>query len=152
MRSHILAIGRWKAGPEQALFKDYAARLRPAPILKELEVRKKLSGPTLKAAEADLLLDAIPSGSVVVALDERGKSLTSRQFAQKLQDWQDQGRGDVSFIIGGADGLDERIRQRADLLLSFGSLTWPHMLIRPLIAEQLFRAWTIMTNHPYHRD
>ena len=152
MRTTILAIGKWKKGPEQALFETYCKRMRPSPQLKELEVRKKIIGEELQRAEADLLLSSVPKGAVIVALDERGKNLTSRQFAQKMEAWQDQGRGDLAFIIGGADGLDESVRAKADLLVSFGAMTWPHMLVRPMIAEQLFRAHTILTGHPYHRD
>lgn len=152
VRAHILAIGKWKKGPEKDLFDTYCARLRPKPVLKELDLRKKLSGPELKQAEAELLLDNVPKGAVIVALDERGKTLSSRKFALKMQNWQDQGRGDVAFIIGGADGLDESVRTRADLLISFGAMTWPHMLVRPMLAEQLFRSSSILAGHPYHRD
>ena len=151
-RCHILAMGKWKKGAEKDLFDTYCARMRPAPVLKELDVRKKLSGPELKQAEADLLLNAVPNGAVVVALDERGKTISSRDFAGKIGQWQDRGVGDIAFIIGGADGLDETVRQRADLLISFGSMTWPHMLVRPMLAEQLFRADAILSGHPYHRD
>lgn len=151
-RCHILAMGKWKKGPEKDLFDTYCARMRPAPVLKELDVRKKLSGPELKQAEADLLLNAVPNGAVVVALDERGKTMGSRDFAGKIGQWQDRGVGDIAFIIGGADGLDETVRQRADLLISFGAMTWPHMLVRPMLAEQLFRADAILSGHPYHRD
>lgn len=152
MRTHILAISKWKKGPEQALFESYSNRLRPKPVLKELEVRKKLSGLELKQAEAELLLDSVPKGAIIVALDERGKTMPSREFANKIQAWLDQGRGDIAFIIGGADGLDESVRKRCDLLISFGSMTWPHMLVRPMLAEQLFRAHSILSGHPYHRD
>ncbi len=151
-RCHILAMGKWKKGSEKDLFDTYCARMRPAPVLKELDVRKKLSGPELKQAEAELLLNAIPNGAVVVALDERGKTISSRDFAGRIGQWQDRGVGDIAFIIGGADGLDETVRQRADLLISFGSMTWPHMLVRPMLAEQLFRADAILSGHPYHRD
>ncbi|WP_135082069.1 23S rRNA (pseudouridine(1915)-N(3))-methyltransferase RlmH [Terasakiella sp. SH-1] len=152
MRTHIIAMGKWKKGPEKSLFETYGARMRPAPSLKELELRKKLSGQELKQAEAELLLNAVPTGAVIVALDERGKTLSSREFATKIENWQDQGRGDIVFIIGGADGLDESVRSRADLLISFGAMTWPHMLVRPMLAEQLFRASAILSGHPYHRD
>ncbi len=152
IQTHILAMGKWKKGPEQSLFETYCARMRPAPILKELEVRKKLSGAQLKVAEAELLLGALPKGAVLVALDERGKTMSSRDFAGRLETWQDQGRADVAFVIGGADGLDETVRKRADLLISFGAMTWPHMLVRPMLAEQLFRADSILAGHPYHRD
>lgn len=152
MRTTILAMGKWKKGPEQALFDTYCARMRPSPVLKEFDVRKKLSGAELKQAEAELLLDNVPKGAVIVALDERGKSMSSREFAGKIEKWQDQGRGDITFIIGGADGLDETVRARADLLISFGAMTWPHMLVRPMLAEQLFRSSAILSGHPYHRD
>jgi len=152
VRCHILAMGKWKKGPEKDLFDTYCARMRPAPVLKELDVRKKLSGAELKQAEADLLLEAVPKGAVVVALDECGKTMGSRAFAGEIGQWQDQGIGDIAFIIGGADGLDERVRARADLLISFGAMTWPHMLVRPMLAEQLFRAGAILSGHPYHRD
>ncbi len=152
MRAHILAIGKWKKGPEKALFDTYCARMRPSPVLKELDIRKKLSGAELKQAEAELLLENVPKGAVIVALDERGKTLSSRAFAGKIENWQDQGRGDIAFIIGGADGLDETVRSRCDLLISFGAMTWPHMLVRPMLAEQLFRASAILSGHPYHRD
>jgi len=152
MSFHILAIGKWKKGPEQDLFATYCARMRPAPVLKELDVRKKLAGVELKQAEAGLLLEAVPKGAVIVALDERGKTMGSRDFAGQIQNWQDQGRAEIAFLIGGADGLDEAVRQRADLLISFGKMTWPHMLVRPMLAEQLFRATAILSGHPYHRD
>ncbi|NVK19036.1 MAG: 23S rRNA (pseudouridine(1915)-N(3))-methyltransferase RlmH [Methylocystaceae bacterium] len=152
MQSHIIAIGKWKKGPERALFDTYCARMRPAPILKELDVRKKITGDELKQAEAALLLDAVPKGAIVVAMDERGKTMGSRDFAGKIQNWMDQGRSDIAFIIGGADGLNESVRTQSDLLLSFGAMTWPHMLVRPLLAEQLFRAQAILAGHPYHRD
>ena len=126
--------------------------MRPPPVLKELDIRKKISGPELKQAEAELLLDNVPKGAVIVALDERGKTMGSREFAGKIENWQDQGRGDIAFIIGGADGLDETVRARSDLLISFGAMTWPHMLVRPMLAEQLFRASSILAGHPYHRD
>lgn len=152
MQSHIIAIGKWKKGPEQALFDTYCDRMRPPPLLKELDVRKKITGTELKQAEAALLLDAVPKGAIIVAMDERGKTMGSRVFATKIQNWMDQGRSDIAFIIGGADGLDESVRAKADLLLSFGAMTWPHMLVRPLLAEQLFRAQAILAGHPYHRD
>ena len=130
----------------------YCQRMRPSPTLKEYELKKKLSGLELKQAEAELLASSIPSGAKVVCLDERGKTLSSRRFAQVIGDWQDQGVGDIAFFIGGADGLDDSLRLRADLMISFGSMTWPHMLVRSLLAEQLFRASTILSGHPYHRD
>lgn len=155
MRCHLIAVGKGgKTGPERALFDTYAGRLvQPFSLtLREVEEKKALSGGALKAREADLLLAALPQGAVVVALDERGKSLSSRAFADALARWRDGGTRDVAFLIGGADGLDGRVRDRADLVLNLGTLTWPHMLVRGLIAEQLFRAQCILSGHPYHRD
>lgn len=155
MRLSILAIGRMpgdKKLPERALFDTYAGRISWPLAVKELDDRKKRTGPDLKRAEAALLMAAIPDGAKVVCLDERGKNLTSRGFAEHLGTWRDYGIRDIAFIIGGADGLDDSVRQKADLVLSLGSLTWPHMLVRGLLAEQLFRAQCILTGHPYHRD
>jgi 23S rRNA (pseudouridine1915-N3)-methyltransferase len=134
-----------------ALYDDYAGRL-PWPIaLKEFEERRPLATADRVTREAALLEAAIPKGAVTVALDERGKALTSTSFAKQLGAWIDQGRGDIAFLIGGADGLAPELRDQADLILSFGAMTWPHLLVRPLLAEQLYRAHTILTGHPYHR-
>jgi 23S rRNA (pseudouridine1915-N3)-methyltransferase len=92
------------------------------------------------------------ANSVTIVLDERGKPLTSIEFAKKLEAWRDTGRREAMFLIGAADGHDEAIRDRADLLLSFGPATWPHLLVRVMLAEQLFRATSILANHPYHRE
>lgn len=92
------------------------------------------------------------AGSVAVVLDERGEALSSTQLAKKLERWRDGGKREVQFLIGAADGHDEAERAKADLLLSFGPATWPHLLVRAMLAEQLFRATSILSNHPYHRD
>lgn len=102
-------------------------------------------------AEAPLLERVIPKGAVIVALDERGQLLKSPKFAQKLAGWRDDGRGDVAFIIGGADGIAPDLRDRADFKLSFGQMVWPHMLARVMLTEQLYRAATILAGSPYHR-
>ena len=136
------------------MFDTYAGRLaQPFTLaLREVEEKKRLSGQERKDREADLLLAAVPDGAAVVALDERGKSLNSRALADKVALWRDTGTRDVAFLIGGADGLDGRVRAHADLVLNLGALTWPHMLVRGLIAEQLFRTQCILSGHPYHRD
>ena len=105
----------------------------------------------LKRAEAELLLAAIPQGSVVVALDERGKALSSEAFAAKMGAWRDQGAADIAFLIGGADGHGDAVRARADFLLALGPMTWPHMLVRGMLTEQIYRAQQILAGHPYHR-
>jgi 23S rRNA (pseudouridine1915-N3)-methyltransferase len=102
--------------------------------------------------EAELLSRAIPTGAAVVALDERGQMLTSPDLAGRIAGWRDAGRADLAFVIGGADGLAPALRDRADLVLSFGRLVWPHMLVRVMLAEQIYRSATILSGSPYHRN
>jgi len=147
----ICAIGRLKPGPEQDLLNRYAKRLRWSLNIIELEEKKKLSRVELKQQEGKLLADACPDGAVIVALDERGKQLSSLDFANKIGDSQDQGR-DMAFLIGGADGLASDLRKRADFVLSLGSATWPHMLARVMLIEQIYRGQEILAGNPYHRE
>jgi len=157
MRLIVAAIGRARAAPEQALFDDYARRLvRQGPAgltleLREAEERRKLSVEARRSAEADLLSGQIPKGALIVALDGRGKSLSSEDFAKLLARWRDDGTADVAFLIGGADGLDPALRKRANFTLSLGTMTWPHLLVRAMLAEQIYRAQSIQLGHPYHR-
>jgi 23S rRNA (pseudouridine1915-N3)-methyltransferase len=151
MRLLVAAVGKAKPGPEQELFRQYCRRLSPPPTLREVEEKRPLSGPQLKAREAELLLGAVPAGARVVALDERGRDLGSVEFAARLGAWRDEGVQDAAFLIGGADGHGDAVRERADLLLCLGRMTWPHMLVRALLAEQLWRAQAILAGHPYHR-
>jgi len=155
MRVQICAVGRLRQGPERLLVDDYLTRfdrtgralaLGPAT---EHEVEDKKGGGM--AAEAVLLGRAIPQGAVICTLDERGKVMTSPDFAARLAGWRDDGRGDVAFVIGGADGIDPALRAKADASLSFGKMVWPHMLVRVMIAEQLYRAASILAGSPYHR-
>jgi len=152
MRCWLLAVGRAKPGPELELTRSYGGRLQPPLQVREVEEKRKLPVPERKVREAELLLAALPPGAVVVALDERGQSLSSQVFSEQIGRWRDDGRGDLALVIGGADGHGEALRARADLLLSFGAMTWPHMLVRVLAAEQLWRAFSILNGHPYHRD
>jgi len=94
----------------------------------------------------------LPAGGVTIVLDERGKAISSADLAKKLEAWRDGGKREARFLIGAADGHGEEQRRSADLLLSFGSATWPHLLVRAMLAEQLFRATSILANHPYHRE
>ena len=161
MRITVAAVGRSRAAkggaPEQALFDDYARRLvarGPAGLtldLREVEERRKLPTAARRAAEADLLLAQIPNGATRVALDGRGKTLSSEDFAKRLARWRDDGVGDLAFVIGGADGLDRRIIDGAGLVLSLGAMTWPHLMVRAMLAEQIYRAQSILLGHPYHR-
>ncbi len=155
MRVHIVAVGRLRAGPERDLIDDYLTRfdrtgralaLGPAQVI---EVEDKKGGGM--AAEAALLSKAIPSGALICVMDERGKVMTSPAFADQLGGWRDQGRQDVAFVIGGADGLDPSLRGQADAALSFGKMVWPHMLVRVMLSEQLYRAASILAGSPYHR-
>ena len=155
MRIHICAVGRLRGGPEKTLIDDYLTRfdrtgralgLGPARVA-EVEDRKGGG----MAAEAALLRGAVPAGAVLCALDERGVQMTSPDFAQRLGRWRDDGRGDLAFVIGGADGLAPDLRAEADMSLSFGAMVWPHMLARVMLAEQLYRAASILAGSPYHR-
>jgi 23S rRNA (pseudouridine1915-N3)-methyltransferase len=152
MRIWLAAVGRAKPGPELDLFTQYARRLTPPLTLKEVEEKRPLPVLERKAREAELLLSAVPHGATIVALDERGKIMGSEPFAERMGRWRDDGVGDVAFLIGGADGHGDAVRARADLLLGLGAMTWPHMLVRAMIAEQLWRAQAILSGHPYHRS
>lgn len=154
-RIHVCAVGRLRAGPEAALIDDYLTRfdrtgralgLGPAQV-HEVEDRKGGG----MGAEAALLQKAVPSGALICALDERGKTPTSPEFAHWLARWRDAGHSDVAFVIGGADGLDQGLVARADARLSLGRMVWPHMLVRVMLAEQLYRAASILAGSPYHR-
>lgn len=151
MRLWLAAIGRARPGPARDLFEEYRGRLGWPLTLKEVESRKRVEGEELKRLEAELLLSAIPDGATLVALDERGRTVSSEAFAQRIGQWRDGGVADLAFIIGGADGLADEVRRRAALVLAFGPMTWPHMLVRGLLAEQLYRAQQILAGHPYHR-
>lgn len=151
MRLLLAAVGRAKAGPERMLYEQYSRRLAWPLTVREVEEKRPLPPEELKAREAELLLAAVPKAAVVVALDERGRTLSSPTFAEQIRTWRDAGVSDVAFLIGGADGHGEAVRSRADLLLSLGAMTWPHMLVRALLAEQLYRAQAILSGHPYHR-
>lgn len=155
MRISICAVGRLRVGPEKSLLDDYLTRfdrtgralgLGPARVV---EVEDKKS--TGMSAEAALLRKALPKGAVICTLDERGRVMSSPEFAAKLGGWRDAGRQDLALIIGGADGIDPDLRAEADFSISFGAMVWPHMLVRVMLAEQLYRAATILSGGPYHR-
>jgi len=152
MRITLVTVGRMKAGPLSDICDTYKNRLTWKTTLKEVEVRQTLPAEQLKRREAELLKAAIPVGARIVALDERGKSLSSREFASLLGDWQNDGISDAAFLIGGADGLAEPLRAAAHKAIAFGKMTWPHMMARALLLEQLYRAQTILSGHPYHRE
>ncbi|MEM1300154.1 MAG: 23S rRNA (pseudouridine(1915)-N(3))-methyltransferase RlmH [Pseudomonadota bacterium] len=156
MKVTIAAVGRLRNGPELALIEDYLDRakatgrgmaLGPFEIL-EIDERKARD----QAAQSERLRNAIPNGARVFALDERGRTFTSPTFADMIARDRDSGVSDLAFMIGGAAGLDAAARARADHLLSFGPMVWPHMLARVMLAEQLYRATAILAGTPYHRE
>ena len=150
MQVQIRAIGKLKKNtPEFEIIADYLKKSRWSVEVKEYEEKKTLTGLELKQAEAKLLLKDLPAGAYIVALDEHGKTLSSRELADTLRPHANQV---IVFIIGGADGLDESVRKKANLILSFGRMTLPHFLMRAVLAEQIYRVRTLWDGHPYHRD
>ena len=138
MRLHIVAIGKIGRGPEAELVDRYLKRIRwPLRVTELAEPKRAWSR---------------PSNGITILLDEKGEDLSSLALAARLEAWRDGGREEATFLIGGADGFDDADRAGADLLLSFGRATWPHLLVRAMLAEQLFRATSILANHPYHRE
>ncbi|MEQ9811300.1 MAG: 23S rRNA (pseudouridine(1915)-N(3))-methyltransferase RlmH [Azospirillaceae bacterium] len=151
MRVRIVAVGRERDEAVERIVARYTRRGTWPVEMRIVEAKKGLAGDALKRAEADLLLAAVPEGAAVLALDERGELPDSVAFATRLGHWRDAGRRDLAVLIGGADGHDASVLARADWQVSLGRLTWPHMLVRAMIAEQIYRAQTILSGHPYHR-
>ncbi|MCP4380143.1 MAG: 23S rRNA (pseudouridine(1915)-N(3))-methyltransferase RlmH [Hyphomicrobiales bacterium] len=159
MRIDIVAVGRLKAGGVRTLFDLYVDRTGRAGrqlglTLNTYEVPESRlpQASARKDGEAQALLAKCRNDAIIVALDEGGKSLDSRTFAARVGAWRDEGTDGLAFVIGGADGLGPAVLDRARLVLAFGSMTWPHQLVRAMLAEQLYRATTILSGHPYHRD
>ena len=160
MRITLFAVGRLKAGPESELAGRYLDRFAKAGGALGLDFARTVEVAESRAATADLrkkeeavqLLRALPDGAALILLDERGKTPDSPGFAGMLARIRDDGQRDLVLAIGGADGLDPDLHARADAVISFGRMTWPHQLVRIMIAEQLYRAVTILSGHPYHRS
>ena len=152
MKITIVAIGRGKANHEQALFRYYSEKFLFPFQLIEVEEKRSLKGLKLKSSECDLLLEKVPKRAVVIALDERGEQKSSQELAINIRKWRDNASHNVVFLIGGASGLDKKIFTNVEMVLSLGKVTWPHMLVRGLLAEQIFRSQCILSGHPYHRD
>jgi len=149
MMMRLIAVGRQREAPEAALLQRYQARLRPALTLTEI-TEARGSPAEIKRKEAAALLAALPEGAFAVALDSGGEAPDTARFASLLERWLGLARP-LCFLIGGAEGLDASVTRRADYVLSLGAMTWPHLLVRPLLAEQLYRARSIAAGHPYHR-
>ena len=139
MLLHIVARGKIGRSPEADLVERYLKRIAWPTRVTELPDR------------GGKIPDS-PANGVTIVLDERGQALSSTELAKKIEAWRDGGKREARFLIGAADGHEEEQRRCADLLLSFGSATWPHLLVRAMLAEQLFRATSILANHPYHRE
>lgn len=159
MHLTIAAIGKLKAGPERELYLRYAKRVTQAGRalnigpLASIEIGESRNGGALerRKGEAEALLGRLPDKAMLIALDEKGDGLTSAQFASYLRRQQDEGAAHLVFALGGPDGHGAALRERAARCLSLGALTLPHMLARIVLAEQLYRAMTILARHPYHR-
>ncbi|MDN7672687.1 23S rRNA (pseudouridine(1915)-N(3))-methyltransferase RlmH [Burkholderia oklahomensis] len=155
MKLHIVAVGHKMPGWIATGFDEYTKRMPPELRIELREVKPELrsgsrTAESVMAAEKQRIEAALPKNARVVTLDEHGRDWTTMQLAQALPAWRQDGR-DVAFVIGGADGLDPALKSRAELLLRVSSLTLPHGMVRVLLAEQLYRAWSITQNHPYHR-
>lgn len=159
MKLSLHAVGRMKNGPEKELFQRYWERsisvgktqgIQPL-ALRELGESKGSRPADRKVQEAVDILNSLDDKAFVVALDECGKTITSPAFAHLIGRVRDDGVGEVVFLIGGADGFDEKVRARANRLISFGAMTWPHQLVRILAAEQIYRSFSILSGHPYHK-
>ena len=146
MRVSIIAIGKCKKNsPEAAIIAEYVKRSGWTIQIKEMDN-------ATQEAEAEFLQKSIPHGAKVVVLDERGENLKSLELAAKVEKWMGEGSSEICFLIGGADGHLQSTRDKADLLLSFGKLTLPHMLMRAVLSEQIYRIQTMINHHPYHRE
>ncbi len=147
----IVTVGRLKAGPLKDLCDEFRRRIPLALELREVEERRPVSGDERKQREGDLILKELPKSAFAVALDERGKTYDSAGFARQFAAWRQQSCDNLAFIVGGADGLAPAVLEKAAARVAFGAMTWPHMLARAMLLEQIYRAHTILTGHPYHR-
>ena len=153
MKITIAAIGKGhRSTPTFSLFEEYRKRTPWKIELKEMEEKRNLPSSQLKESESKMLLDSVSCSSIMVALDENGKNISSKDFASMILSWQNEGHNHISFLIGGALGHGKEVLNRANTKLSFGNMTWPHMLVRSMLSEQIYRAYTIINNHPYHKD
>ncbi len=154
MQHAIITIGKWKRAPEKALFEHYVSRIREACELRELNGFPKLDAKQRQIQETELLFTTAKEwgADAIIALDETGKTTGSVKLAEKLQQMEDAGNRKTAWLIGGDVGFDKAQLKQCSTILSFGQMTWPHLLVRALLAEQIYRAYTINTGHPYHRN
>jgi len=154
----VAAVGKLKAGPERELFERFLERAEASGrtlgltfAVRELAESRAASAELRKQQEGVSLRAALPGGATIVVLDERGKNLTSTDFAGRIGSWRDGGQANLAFVIGGPDGHGSALTDAAAMKVAFGGMTWPHQFVRVMLAEQLYRAVTILSGHPYHR-
>ncbi len=160
MQLQISAIGTKPNAAQSSLIDEYVKRANglgrnigfSGPTVKTFEAPRSLTGDLRQKKESAFLLDTVPNGAKIMVLDERGKNISSENFAKLLGQWRDDGIHGAAFLIGGADGHHPSVAEKASTRLSFGALTWPHMLVRVMLTEQIYRAMTILSGHPYHRS
>lgn len=154
MKISIISIGKFENSPHKQVFESYLKRLKYKMELKELDLRNahNMNAEKLVKGQGELILNALKPGSKVIILDEQGKQFSSMEFAKKISDFAVGGDSHLSFVIGGSDGLSKEVLDKADLKISFGKMTLPHLMVRSVLAEQLYRAWAINNKHPYHRE
>ncbi len=152
MKFNILSIGKFKDVSYETLFYEYKKRMNFDINLKELNLKKNLEGEKLKEEEGKLLLqNATGSNSRIISLDERGKIITTPEFCNLITNYQNNGISDLNFIIGGSDGLSQEVRDKSNYILSFGKMVFPHLMVRVMLIEQIYRVYTLQNGHPYHK-
>jgi len=151
MKINILSIGKFKDENCESLFLEYKKRTKFDITLKELNLKKNFEGEKLKEEEGKLLLQNINNNSKTIVLDERGKIISTIEFCDLITKYQNNSIGEVNFIIGGAEGLSQEVRDKADFILSFGKMVFPHLFVRVMLMEQLYRVYTLQNGHPYHK-
>jgi len=154
MKISIISIGKFENSPHKQVFETYIKRLKWKVELKELDLKnsQNLSVTKIKEGEGALILKVLKPSSKLIVLDEDGKQFSSVAFAKMISDFAVAGDSDLSFVIGGSDGLSEEVLQKSNLKISFGKMTFPHLMVRAILAEQLYRAQSIISGHPYHRE
>lgn len=154
MKISIISIGKFENSPHKQVFETYIKRLKWKVELKELDLKnsQNLSVGKTKEGEGGLILKALKPSSKLIVLDEEGKQFSSMSFSKMISDFGVSGNSDLSFVIGGSDGLSEEVLNKASLKISFGKMTFPHLMVRAILAEQLYRAQSIIAGHPYHRE
>ena len=153
MKINIISIRKFKKDGYDLLYNEYKKRMNWNIQLKELQLKKNYEGEKLKEEEGKLLIQSCSSNtsSKIITLDERGKIISTLEFQELINSYQNSGITDLDFIIGGSDGLSQEVRDKSNFVLSFGKMVFPHLMIRVMLIEQLYRVWTLNNNHPYHK-